>query len=131
MNEWIVTWIQHQLPRAPLTLFDAIDEHPWLAAQVMADPGRPANLLLTIKVFGGLLADRKFVGYALASALALGSLFGYVAGASFVLQGVITQQLMPRAGQPGRCLARGRGGVRYDHRRAAARRRQSPPGGRS
>ena len=24
---------------------------------------------------------------------------------SFVLQGVITQQLMPRAGQPGRCLA--------------------------
>ncbi|MFD0200803.1 MULTISPECIES: multidrug effflux MFS transporter [Saccharothrix] len=49
---------------------------------------RPANLLLTIKVFGGLLADRKFVGYALASALALGSLFGYVAGASFVLQGV-------------------------------------------
>jgi MFS transporter, DHA1 family, multidrug resistance protein len=49
---------------------------------------RPANLLLTLKVFGGLLADRKFVGYAVASALALGALFGYVAGASFVLQGV-------------------------------------------
>lgn len=49
---------------------------------------RPANLLLTLKVFGGLLADRKFLGYALASALALGSLFAYVAGASFVLQNV-------------------------------------------
>lgn len=49
---------------------------------------RPANLLLTIKVFGGLLADRKFLGYALASALALGSLLAYVAGGSFVLQSV-------------------------------------------
>lgn len=49
---------------------------------------RPADLLLTLKVFGGLLGDRKFVGYVLASALALGSLFAYVAGASFVLQDV-------------------------------------------
>ncbi|WP_063747030.1 multidrug effflux MFS transporter [Saccharothrix sp. NRRL B-16314] len=49
---------------------------------------RPANLLLTVKVFGGLLADRKFLGYALASALALGSLFAYVAGGSFILQNV-------------------------------------------
>jgi DHA1 family bicyclomycin/chloramphenicol resistance-like MFS transporter len=49
---------------------------------------RPANLLLTVKVFGGLLADRKFLGYALASALALGTLLAYVAGGSFVLQGV-------------------------------------------
>ncbi|MFD7653477.1 multidrug effflux MFS transporter [Actinosynnema sp. NPDC059797] len=52
------------------------------------DKRRPANLALTLRVFGGLLADRKFLGYALASALALGSLFAYVSGASFVLQGV-------------------------------------------
>ncbi|QFZ22564.1 multidrug effflux MFS transporter [Saccharothrix syringae] len=49
---------------------------------------RPADLLLTLRVFGGLLADRKFVGYVLTGSLALGSLFAYVAGASFVLQGV-------------------------------------------
>jgi DHA1 family bicyclomycin/chloramphenicol resistance-like MFS transporter len=49
---------------------------------------RPANLLLTLKVFGGLLADRKFLGYALASALALGALLAYVAGGSFTLQNV-------------------------------------------
>ena len=52
------------------------------------DRRRPANLLLTLRVFGGLLADRRFVGYVLASSLALGSLFAYVAGASFVLQDV-------------------------------------------
>ncbi|MFT7838230.1 multidrug effflux MFS transporter [Saccharothrix sp. BKS2] len=52
------------------------------------DRRRPANLLLTLRVFGGLLADRKFLGYVLASSLALGSLFAYVAGASFVLQDV-------------------------------------------
>ncbi|KXO94936.1 hypothetical protein AXK56_20315 [Tsukamurella pulmonis] len=39
-----------------LTLFDAIDEHPWLAAQVMADPGRPANLLLSERIGGAVLA---------------------------------------------------------------------------
>jgi DHA1 family bicyclomycin/chloramphenicol resistance-like MFS transporter len=49
---------------------------------------RPANLLLTLRVFGGLLADRRFVGYVLTGSLALGSLFAYVAGASFVLQDV-------------------------------------------
>lgn len=49
---------------------------------------RPANLLLTVKVFGILLADRKFLGYASAPAPALGALSAYVAGASFVLQGV-------------------------------------------
>ncbi|VDR37565.1 Bacterial regulatory proteins, tetR family [Tsukamurella paurometabola] len=39
-----------------LALFDAIDAHPWLAAQVMADPGRPANLLLSERIGGAVLA---------------------------------------------------------------------------
>ncbi|CAM3222042.1 TetR/AcrR family transcriptional regulator [Tsukamurella hominis] len=39
-----------------LTLFDTIDAHPWLAAQVMADPGRPANLLLSERIGGAVLA---------------------------------------------------------------------------
>lgn len=39
-----------------LTLFDTIDAHPWLAAQVMADPGRAANLLLSERIGGAVLA---------------------------------------------------------------------------
>jgi DHA1 family bicyclomycin/chloramphenicol resistance-like MFS transporter len=48
----------------------------------------PANFRNTLKTFGSLLGDRHFVGYTLAASFALGSLFAYVAGASFVLQGV-------------------------------------------
>ncbi|GAA1071796.1 TetR/AcrR family transcriptional regulator [Tsukamurella spumae] len=39
-----------------LTLFDTIDDHPWLAAQVMADPGRPANLLFSERIGSAVLA---------------------------------------------------------------------------
>ncbi|MEU5692543.1 multidrug effflux MFS transporter [Actinosynnema sp. NPDC020468] len=60
----------------------------WLPETLPAERRRPANVPGTLRVFRGLLADRVFLGYALASAFALGSLFGYVAGASFVLQGV-------------------------------------------
>lgn len=49
---------------------------------------QPANLRTTLRVFGGLLTDRVFLGYTLAASLALGSLFAYVAGSSFVLQNV-------------------------------------------
>ncbi|HEX6344214.1 multidrug effflux MFS transporter [Umezawaea sp.] len=48
----------------------------------------PANLKGTLRTFATLLGDRYFVGYALAASFALGSLFAYVSGASFVLQGV-------------------------------------------
>ncbi|HWO62349.1 MAG TPA: multidrug effflux MFS transporter, partial [Umezawaea sp.] len=48
----------------------------------------PANLKGTLKTFGKLLKDRYFLGYALAASFALGSLFAYVSGASFVLQKV-------------------------------------------
>ncbi|MCS7484428.1 multidrug effflux MFS transporter [Umezawaea endophytica] len=48
----------------------------------------PANLRGTLRTFGKLLRDRYFLGYALAASFALGSLFAYVSGASFVLQKV-------------------------------------------
>ena len=53
-----------------------------------ADRRVQANLLGTLRTFGGLLADRYFLGYALAASFALGALFAYVSGASFVLQNV-------------------------------------------
>jgi DHA1 family bicyclomycin/chloramphenicol resistance-like MFS transporter len=42
----------------------------------------------TLQTMRALLRDRWFVGHALAGALGLGALFAYVAGSSFVLQGI-------------------------------------------
>ncbi len=39
-----------------LALFDTIDAHPWLAAQVIADPGRPTNLRLNELIGGAVIA---------------------------------------------------------------------------
>lgn len=52
------------------------------------DPARrrPGSAARTMRVFGGLLADRTFLGYSLSAALAFAALFAYVSGSSFVLQ---------------------------------------------
>jgi DHA1 family bicyclomycin/chloramphenicol resistance-like MFS transporter len=42
----------------------------------------------TVATMRGLLADRWFVGHALAGGLGFGALFAYIAGSSFVLQGI-------------------------------------------
>jgi DHA1 family bicyclomycin/chloramphenicol resistance-like MFS transporter len=39
-----------------------------------------------LRTYGGILRDRSFVGYALASGLMFAGLFAYIAGSSFVLQ---------------------------------------------
>ncbi|WP_246258363.1 Bcr/CflA family multidrug efflux MFS transporter [Amycolatopsis anabasis] len=49
---------------------------------------RPARLGATLRTYAGLLADRKFLGYALASGLMFAGLFAYISGSSFVLQDV-------------------------------------------
>jgi DHA1 family bicyclomycin/chloramphenicol resistance-like MFS transporter len=48
----------------------------------------PARPLTILRTYAGFLADRTFLGYALASGLMFGGLFAYVSGSSFVLQGV-------------------------------------------
>ena len=48
-------------------------------------PGGPLSVAVT---FRHVLADRRFLGYALASGLAFGALFAYVSGSPFVLQGI-------------------------------------------
>ncbi|MQA08585.1 MAG: Bcr/CflA family efflux MFS transporter [Pseudonocardiaceae bacterium] len=53
-----------------------------------AENRRPGSLLATLRVFGSLLADRSFVGYALSGALAFATMFAYISGSSFVLQDV-------------------------------------------
>jgi DHA1 family bicyclomycin/chloramphenicol resistance-like MFS transporter len=46
------------------------------------------GLRKTLQTMSGLLRDRWFVGHALAGGLGFGALFAYIAGSSFVLQGI-------------------------------------------
>ncbi|WP_328607318.1 Bcr/CflA family multidrug efflux MFS transporter [Amycolatopsis sp. NBC_00345] len=48
----------------------------------------PARLGGVLRTYAGLLADRSFLGYALASGLMFAGLFAYISGSSFALQGV-------------------------------------------
>ncbi|WP_030275281.1 multidrug effflux MFS transporter [Streptomyces sp. NRRL B-24484] len=42
----------------------------------------------TVRSFGGLLADRRFMGYALSAGCVFAAMFAYISGSSFVLQQV-------------------------------------------
>ena len=48
---------------------------------------RPAEVVATLRTYGGLLRDRVFVGLVVVAGLAMSGMFGYVAGSSFVFQG--------------------------------------------
>ncbi|WP_027947259.1 multidrug effflux MFS transporter [Amycolatopsis taiwanensis] len=58
-----------------------------LPESLSADRHRPARLGATLRTYGRLLADRGFLGYALAGGLMFAGLFAYVSASSFVLQG--------------------------------------------
>jgi DHA1 family bicyclomycin/chloramphenicol resistance-like MFS transporter len=60
----------------------------WIAVPETLSPARRhrGGLRQTARAFRGLAADRAFTGYALTIAFAYASLFGYIAGSSFVLQ---------------------------------------------
>jgi hypothetical protein len=54
LNEWIVAWVQHQLPRAPLQLFQANIFHPAPDALAFSEPLIvPAVLGYPVHLFGG------------------------------------------------------------------------------
>lgn len=48
----------------------------------------PARLGQVMRTYGRLVVDRSFAGYALASGLLFASMFAYISGSSFALQGV-------------------------------------------
>jgi DHA1 family bicyclomycin/chloramphenicol resistance-like MFS transporter len=48
----------------------------------------PARLGQVMRTYGRLVLDRSFAGYALASGLLFASMFAYISGSSFALQGV-------------------------------------------
>jgi MFS transporter, DHA1 family, multidrug resistance protein len=48
----------------------------------------PGGVGDTLRTFGTLLADRAFLGYALACGLAFGAMFAYISGSPFVIQDI-------------------------------------------
>jgi MFS transporter, DHA1 family, multidrug resistance protein len=48
----------------------------------------PGGVTETLRTFGRLLADRAFLGHALACGLAFGAMFAYISGSPFVLQDI-------------------------------------------
>jgi DHA1 family bicyclomycin/chloramphenicol resistance-like MFS transporter len=61
----------------------------WLLPETLPEQRRTGSgLLTTARSARLLLADRHFVGLTLAQGLAFGSMFAYIAGASFVIQDV-------------------------------------------
>ena len=66
----------------------------WLAAALGLPETLPAarrnagSLAGTLNIFGQLIRDTPFIGYALAAGLAFAAMFAYIAGSPFVLQGI-------------------------------------------
>jgi len=66
----------------------------WLGAALGLPETLPAarrnagSLAGTLNIFGQLIRDTPFVGYAVAAGLAFGAMFAYIAGSPFVLQGI-------------------------------------------
>jgi DHA1 family bicyclomycin/chloramphenicol resistance-like MFS transporter len=52
------------------------------------DKRHPGGVGETLQTFGRLLADRTFLGHALACGLAFGAMFAYISGSPFVLQDI-------------------------------------------
>jgi DHA1 family bicyclomycin/chloramphenicol resistance-like MFS transporter len=48
----------------------------------------PGGVADTVRTFGALLADRAFLGYALACGLSFGAMFAYISGSPFVIQDI-------------------------------------------
>jgi MFS transporter, DHA1 family, multidrug resistance protein len=66
----------------------------WLGAALGLPETLPAarrstgSLAGTLNIFGQLITDTPFVGYAVGAGLAFGAMFAYIAGSPFVLQGI-------------------------------------------
>ncbi|PRX47138.1 DHA1 family bicyclomycin/chloramphenicol resistance-like MFS transporter [Prauserella shujinwangii] len=87
----VLTWTSWRGVFLTLTAFGAL----LLAVAAFALPEplpphlrSPARLGRVLRTYGALLRDRAFLGYALAAGMIFAAMFSYIAGSSFVLQGV-------------------------------------------
>jgi DHA1 family bicyclomycin/chloramphenicol resistance-like MFS transporter len=60
----------------------------WLDESLPEERRHPPGLASSFRAFARLLADRRFVGYALSGALPFGALFAYVSASPFVLEDI-------------------------------------------
>jgi MFS transporter, DHA1 family, multidrug resistance protein len=60
----------------------------WLAESLPEEHRHRPGFGTTFRMFGRLLSDRSFVGYALSGALPFGALFAYVSASPFVLEDI-------------------------------------------
>jgi MFS transporter, DHA1 family, multidrug resistance protein len=61
----------------------------WLLAETLPEEGRhTGGLVVTLRVFGGLVHDRAFMGYVLAAGLTFAAMATYISGSPFVLQDI-------------------------------------------
>jgi MFS transporter, DHA1 family, multidrug resistance protein len=60
----------------------------WLPETLPAERRQTGGITATISSFRVLLGDRLFMGYGLSAGLALGAMFAYIAGSSFVIQNI-------------------------------------------
>lgn len=56
----------------------------WLPETHSREKAQPLNLGHVLRGYGSLLADRRYMGYTLASSLLMGGMFAYIAGSPFV-----------------------------------------------
>lgn len=85
----LLNWTSWRGVFVVLTVFGAL----LLAVVVFAFPEpsvsrSPARLGQVMRTYGRLVLDRSFAGYALAAGLLFASMFAYISGSSFALQGV-------------------------------------------
>ncbi|GIJ68829.1 multidrug effflux MFS transporter [Virgisporangium ochraceum] len=66
----------------------AIAAFAWLPETLPAEQRRSSRVPQMARTMGGLLRDRRFVGYSLAMGLGFGGMFAYISSSSFVLQEV-------------------------------------------
>lgn len=60
----------------------------WLPESLPAEQRHTGRWRTSMVVFGRLLTDRQFTGYALAGGLGFAAMFAYISGSSFVLQDI-------------------------------------------
>jgi DHA1 family bicyclomycin/chloramphenicol resistance-like MFS transporter len=60
----------------------------WLPESLAPEDRHSPGLGTTFRIFGELLADRVFTGYALAGALGFGAMFAYITASPFVLEDI-------------------------------------------
>jgi len=84
VTDWRGTFLVLALLGALLTAGAAV----WLRETLPPERRHGGGLGTTVRAIGGLLRDRRFLGYVLTTTFAFGALFAYVGGSSVVLQTV-------------------------------------------